>query len=139
MPSQGVFIRGFPRGVLEEVKKLTGARTYAEAIETLLSDTYGDNSRLIYMSQDVIELLREIVLFVGVDEYQNNVKRVLISFLKFLHRSLIAAELGIVDYLYKDLEEEEWRRLMVELLRARLKKLKKRGELENVIKEVGAE
>lgn len=129
----GVFIRGLPRSVLEELKELTGAKTYAEAIDMLMNDVYGENSRIIIMNQDLIEKLKELALMVDEEEYKG-LKRVVLLFLIYLKKSLLAAELDLVEQLYRTEEDDEWRKLLVEILAKHLKKRYGKKKMEEVIR-----
>lgn len=57
-----MFVRGLPRVVLEELKELTRTNTYAEAIDAVIKDVYGPNSKFILMNHDLIEKLKEVTL-----------------------------------------------------------------------------
>ncbi|MEM3447273.1 MAG: hypothetical protein QXP38_00105 [Nitrososphaerota archaeon] len=122
-----------PRSVLEELKELTGAKTYAEAIDMLMNDVYGENSRIIIMNQDLIEKLKELALMVDEEEYKG-LKRVVLLFLIYLKKSLLAAELDLVEQLYRTEEDDEWRKLLVEILAKHLKKRYGKKKMEEVIR-----
>ena len=101
---------------MDELKQLTGAKTFAEAIDAAIKDTYGENSRFILMNHDLIEALKELALMVEDEEgYNSDIKKFFIMTAKYLKKCLLAANIETAEKLGEYFDSEELRREAVRI------------------------